>query len=462
MFQRRLRGFIFIVWSVFLFNIPNVFAISCEKGTLNRFPDPVLIQAEKMPSVTGGSLQNYRIFASQNGNFEPIRFQIDEMTKKGDLIFHHGKKTNSKESNGKLDPRDIVLFMAHDAGDKVSETFWPKNTTKSAEIEVVDPRDKSRSWVYMFYFEKDPPPLCPLPDYFSYDYDSETLQGEYWKAKYIVTKDGKHTTFYEYQAALPKAGGTGESYVDRLKVRAEVSLFFGKIKFRVNEEKLCSDTLSWIQGPIRVVKRVEQWVKAPLGMKVLRAVVDVQYYETLATVPVNFILPFKVDAVITDAIISFGTDYSPAVKGSTYYSSTNPQGILIDGKMTGSDHNFNREREDWNVITGDWGSYMTRIIIPEYLNENLTASQDIVDDEDALLPPENIPGSIGYITQDLNISKVPRGKHTIYMEFYTPPNYKPGDEVAYLNYLDHPLVVKIKEKEFVSQVKLIAKVSKKF
>ena len=229
-----------------------------------------------------------------------------------------------------------------------------------------------------------------------------------------------------------------------------------------NEEKLASDVLAWIQGPIRVVKRVEQWARAPLGLKLLRAVVDVQYYETMATVPVNISLPIDIEKIVTSVVVSFGTDYSPAVKGSTYYSSTNPQGILIDGQMTESDRNFNREREDWNVITGKWGSYMTRIIVPEYVYEYVTISQNIVDDESAALPPEAIFGSIGYITQDLNVSRVPKGKHTIYMEFYTPPNYQPGDEVAYLNYLDHPLVLKIKENQFVSQVKLCARVGKGF
>ena len=169
MFKRGQHWFYFVVLSVFFVSGMSVFGSTENKGTLNRFPDPVLIQAEKMSSVTGGKLCNYRVFSMMNGKFEPIRFQIDEMTEKGDLIFHHGKKTNSQESNGKLDPRDIVMFMAHDAGDQVAEEFFPKNASKSAEIKVIDPKDKSHAWVYLFYFENDPPPLCPLPDYFSYD-----------------------------------------------------------------------------------------------------------------------------------------------------------------------------------------------------------------------------------------------------------------------------------------------------
>ncbi len=462
MLKKRYICFFLILLFAFWFNGASVYAASSEKGTLDRFPDPVIIQAEKMDYVTGGKLENYRVYAKLNGKFEPIRFQIDEMTKKGDLIFHHGRITNVKKSNGQLDPRDLVLFMAHDTGDQVPEELWPKNISKNAEIKVIDPKAKTQSWVYLFYFKKDPPPLCPLPDYFTYDYEKNTVQGEYWEAKYIFTKDGKRSTCYEYQAALPKAGGTGVNYADRLKIRIVAKLFFGKITLKFNEEKLLSDVLSYIQGPVRVVKRVEQYVKGPLGMKLFRAVVDVQYYETIATVPTNIDLPFKMGRVLTTLTMSFGTDFTPAVKGSTFYSSTNPQGILVDGKMTESDKNFNRGREDWNVITGDWGTYMTRIVLPDYFHDYVTIIQNIVDDENIALPPEAIPGSIGYITQEVNVTNAPRGTHTFLLEFYTPPNYKLGDEVAYRNYLDHPLTVKIKDNEFTSQVKLYAKVGRKF
>ena len=141
-----------------------------------------------------------------------VYYYFDEMTHEGDFIFPFGKRSNKKLSNGLLDPRDLLLFMAHDAGDKILEEFWPKRISKSREIEVIDPIDKSSAWVYLFYFEKDPPPLCPLPDYVSYDYETETLGGKYWKVKYIIDKKGRHTNIYDTFHILPDAGGTGENF----------------------------------------------------------------------------------------------------------------------------------------------------------------------------------------------------------------------------------------------------------
>ncbi len=425
------------------------------KATLNRFPDPVLIKAESLSSIVGGPISDYRIYTSNNGELEPIRFQIDEMTEEGDFIFPFGKENNKKESNGILDPRDIVLFMAHDAGDRIPAEDWPKNISKGVEIKVNDPIDNTSAWTYLFLYDKNPPKRSSLPNYFNYDYDTETMWGEYWKAQYIITEDGRHTSFYKYHSALPKAGGTGENYVDRLKLRVTIKLFFGKFTIDVDEESIRTDVLAWIQGPVRVIRRLENYAKGPFNMKLSRGITDVQYYETLATVPVHVFVPFKMESVVTSTILRFGTDYDPMVKGSMFYNSSNPDGVLIDGKMGEAEKNFNSEPDTWRVITGKWGSLMTRSVYDEKMLAHVNLTQGVMDDETYLAPPEALPGAIGWTYQELKIHKLPGGRYTFYLEFYTPPNYKRGDEKIYLNYLDEPLNISINGKTYLNQVKLL-------
>jgi len=414
------------------------------KANINRFPDPVIIQAKTFPDLTSGVLENYRVYACHEGTFEPIRFQIDEMTEEGDFIFPYGELSNKKMSNGILDPRDLVLFMAHDTGDKISEASWPKGIIKGQEIEVIDPIDQTRSWAYLFLFEKDPPPLCPLPDYINYDYQTETLGGEYWKVKYIIDKKGKHTNIYDTFHVLPAAGGTGENFIDRLKIRAKIGLFFGKITLTTNEEKFDSYVVNtWIQGPIRVVRRLEHIVRGPFKMTLVRILSDVYYYETMFTCPIHFNFPFKIERVLTSLTLRIGTDYSPAVKGSIFYNDKNLQGVLINGKMDETEANFNNAADHWRVMTGKWGSLMTRSVLTPEAEKQLAIVQGITDDETFMNPPERFPGNIGWTWSDWRIGQLPGGHYTFYLEFYAPPHYKPGNEIIYLNYLDHPINVKI-------------------
>ena len=182
-----------------------------QEATLNRFPDPVQIKGEAFPALTGGVLENYRVYAAREGEFKPIRFQIDEMTEEGDFVFPHGKDSNKKLGNGILDPRDVVLFMAKDTGGRVSETSWPERACKGVEIELIDPIDQGRSWAYVFFFEEDPPPLSPLPGYIKYDFETERLETKYWRAEYTVTKKGKHTNYYDEFVVLPAGAATART-----------------------------------------------------------------------------------------------------------------------------------------------------------------------------------------------------------------------------------------------------------
>ena len=191
---------------------------------------------------------------------------------------------------------------------------------KGVEIELIDPVDQGRSWAYVFFFEEDPPPLSPLPDYIKYDFDTERLETEYWRAEYTVTDKGKHTNYYDEFVILPAGGGNGENFIDRLKVRSTIKLFFGKVIIKKDEKNFASRASNaWIHGPIRVVRRLEHKVKGPMGMNLVRisrrSVLPNQVFR-----PYPSVLPVQIERVVSSMHLLFGTDYAPIVKGSTYYN----------------------------------------------------------------------------------------------------------------------------------------------
>ena len=197
-------------------------------------------------------------------------------------------------------------------------------------------------------------------------------------------------------------------------------------------------------------------------MTLVRIVSDVYYYETMTTSPIHLNFPFKVERVVTSLHLRIGTDYAPVIKGSTFYNSNNLQGIRINGKMDETEAGFNPAADRWRVMVGKWGALLTRSVLTTEAEKYLQIVQGITDDETLLDPPETYPGCIGWTWQDWRIGQLPGGHYTFYLEFYIPPHYKPGEEVSYLNYLEHPLTLKIADQVYENQVRLYGKPGKDF
>jgi hypothetical protein len=383
------------------------------------------------------------------------------MSADGDWIFSDGLIKNEELGNGKLDPWDKLLFMADDTGDRVTKEAWGSGYNKATEIEVIDPLTGEKGWCYLLYFASNPPTKSLEPDYVRYDHSTEILDTDCWKVQYIITKDGLHSTYYKNLWIKEDAGGNNKSFVDRLKVRIQAKLLFGAVPVRINEEGMKSNVIAYKSGPIRLNKRVEQYVHLPGGLKALRIVTDVMNYRSTITVPVRFDIPFKLDTVLTSFVFRVGTDYNENAYGAKIYNSCNPKGYLVNGKMDGED-TFDPGVDSWRLITDDFGTFMTRTIFTPEIWKKIKVSMGLIDDVSKAYPPEVYPGTIGYLWQDWNLTGLKRGAYYLFMEFYCIPNYRPGKEIQYVNYLDHPLKIRVGTQEGKSQALLIPELGKKY
>jgi hypothetical protein len=439
-----------------------------NKKNLNRWVDPVIMEGKIAGEVTGAPLSNIRLYAYKNGKFEPIRFQVDEMTQDGDWIFTEGPIPNAELSNGKFDAWDMLIFMADDSGDRVSKGVWTPGYTKGSEIEVIDPITGEKGWCYLLYFASNPPPRSSLPAYIQYDYDTELIQTEYKWNQYMITEDGLHTTFYDGGAPVKKSitDELKADLVDRLKIRIRFKLLFGGVTLRFNEELLKSDVLAYKVDAVRLNRRLEQYVHIPGGIKALRVVADVIEYRNMCTAPVIANIPFKLNTFTTSAVVRFGTDYAPDVVklGAKLYNSNNPQGFVVDGKMDDGEKIFNPKADDWRLITAKYGeltgTFMTRTVLSPEIKKDLKITMGLIDDDTYIDPPETYPGALGFMWQDWDVTNLKRGTYHLYLEFYFPPNYKPGDEAKYVNYLDKPLKIRGGNQEVESQPMLVTNLGK--
>ncbi len=421
---------------------------------LDRGMDPVLVRGNWLETFLGTRLEALRLFRHQDGKYEAIRFQVDERTPEKDWIFPLGSKNNGAESNGLLDNQDVLLFMARDAGTKAD----PRNPLQGAasviEIGLVDPVGGAAAWVYLASYRAEPPPLCPLPDYVRYNYETEEVTSAVSYYKFIITEDGLHTGFSDVGAILPAAGGDGKNRMDRMKTRVQIRFFFNMIPLSIHEEMLGQDVVAYIKGPIRVIRRLEQFFKLPFGLRGMTSLTDLHLYESITIVPAEANIPKGVDKVISSSHIWFGADLAPNAIGSLFRNSENLEPLIIDGRMSEMEKRFSPKQDEWRVLYGHGGAMLIRAVFPPEYTEVMEIRQRYVDDVTVVEPPESYEGSIGVLQTEMVSDTPTAGRYKLLVEVYFPPHYRPGDEVACLNVRDNPLRINIDGKTRINQLNL--------
>ncbi len=423
-----------------------------KAGRIDRIFDPVLIQGKWLTDLLGSGLGTLRLYRYRDGQYETIRFQVDERTLEGDWVFPHGKKNNGSEGNGLLDGRDVLLFMAGDAGERAHPDAPLQGASSVTEIELEDPVDEGRAWVYLAAHEADPPPLCPLPDYVRYNYETEEVSTDFSYYKFIITEEGLHTGFSDVGAILPAAGGDGENRIDRMKTRIQIRFFFNLVPLSLNEEMLGQDVAAYIAGPVRVIRRLEQFFKLPFGLRGMKSVTDLHLYESLTIVPAKINVPKGVDKVISSGHMWFGADMAPNAIGSLFRNSENLEPLIIDGRMSEMEKHFSPQLDKWRVIYGHGGAMLIRGMFSVEDPEVAEIRHRYVDDISVVEPPERYEGSIGVVQTEMVSKKPKAGRYDMLMEVYFPPHYRPGDEAGCLNVRDRPLRVLIHGKTHVNQL----------
>jgi hypothetical protein len=123
------------------------------KKTLNRWPDPVVIDCGIFASFQEKDTRFVRIYALTDQGFQPIPFQIDEKDPKGNRIYTSGEKANPEDANGRVDKGEELVFMARDSGTRASPDCMPPGVEYWEELELEDPLTGGKSWVYLLYAE---------------------------------------------------------------------------------------------------------------------------------------------------------------------------------------------------------------------------------------------------------------------------------------------------------------------
>ncbi len=423
--------------------------------TLTRQHDPIIIKGDLLPSLHGLRIENFRLFAHDGNGFIVIPFQIDERDAEGAFVYSEGEVAGTDVDKGLFDYNDELVFMAQDSGGQVEKTEWTKKGNKGAEILITDPLDvANQGWAYLVYFSENPPSVSEK-DYVTYLPEQEEIHSAYYTIGY-----SQGAPLYNDLSYTKQAGGSGEDFLDRIKIRISVKTLLNLFSIFKTEEDMRAKVIGWKDGPVRVLRNTQNFLRIFFNLAEPSILSVSEYYSRVMYTPVRLTIPFNLKWVfnsfgINDWTMIFYGDFHGLIGGKAF-SNRN----LTPNYYTGNHSpeyikkNVNLEHIIWGFLTKDGvGTWFPRLVLPDMIYE--ATYLYTVDDETLLDPPEDVPGVIAGgmeikwkgIDEDLWFL-LPKGSYQIALDTYFP---RPGMEAAeaneWLNIRDFPIAIDINEME---------------
>ncbi len=426
----------------------------CQDGEkqITREVDPIVLTFQEFPSLLGTPIKSFRLVALKKNNLEPIPFQIDERDINDVYIFRTSHPDIQDKDKGIINKKDELAIMARDLGNRLPASEVSEKKLL-AEIELTDPADGSKGWCYVAT-EKDFPQLSPV-DYVTYDPKEDSISTRNYRIGFskIAPISYGHTTL------TPEGGGNNARINERVVTRLKAS-FLRFFKLSRSEEDFRSNRIGYIDGPVRIIKRVGNSMRQVFGMYGPEVVIDYTFYYSTWIMPNIIDLPVDVKKFVSSLSLRGGTDWTKEATGMVFYTKYIPPGIaVIDGRMSEAEKNMDLRLDIdhiWHLYTGalnntGQGSILYRIIMDETLQKTIQVETYFYDkyfDKDFEEDPFSkddykrfFEGS--YLWKGME--NLPKGRYYLQSWATIMPDYKKvGDEEKYLDILDKPLQVEIR------------------
>jgi len=449
--------FVKVFVAIFLFPFSMVFLsqvssaeIQPDKKLIIREYDVLEINNENLQRYFDGTrIRNLRLMRFNQGALQPIPFDIMGKDDNGNYILDGVNKNvewkggtydikeeairaaggirkvrivlvnNMDKAPGILDGTDQLVFLARDAGQRYPGDSF--NAIKALEIQLLDPVNGNKAWVYLLDAEDHP--VSP-EDYVTYEFE----EGE--QIERVKMTDGAEVMFDLKESAayrdfvLPTNGGI--DIVDSFQ--ADVSFKLRPLwltwlpRFSMNPE---NSTVAILVGykddvfSLRVVKNKANnfLLERRLGEEIERSelVTVSRYFPNYQYFSGTFRLSRKLKKWMKDLDIVTRTDFNVNAKGMWFYNSNDSLNhFLVDGKLDDYEKQLNDAPYQWSMLTGENGGWAN---ILNMLNKKEKMRLHYDDNKE-----KNIWGSTGY--RWTKVEDVDAIRFVSYI-FFLPPNAGP-------------------------------------
>ena len=434
--------------------------LHADSMSLARVADPVIITGQELAPVLGSEIGNIRLFAFDGVKKRVIPFQIDERDSAGNWVWDrvigrpdttfakdpgqtstpmmvqqhvHSRDDEDPAGSELFDANDMLVFLARDMGDRHADlSAWLHGDTV-LEIEVLDPLDGARGWVYLASFAGDPPSLSGVR-YLQHSREQRRIQ----TPSYEFTYSDIHV------ACLDDLRIKGFPVVDRVNIRGKVDIQFGFLKDSIEfgEEDIHGYIEGIIEGPVRIIKRNVVHLDIAFVLRTPDTVCEHFYYPDYAKVPLCLPIRFPV----TKASVLLLTKLNESTILRTLIGEMDGS-VTRHGNIMDNCSPVHQLPVEWIAFDTERGAVISMLELPDTIAMHADARPCLCDGGDGNVEVGLSTGSGPVAGFAVTSSKgCPAGLHVIHGTYLisTLP-YRQGDEVAAYNLSHEPLTFKVRQ-----------------
>jgi hypothetical protein len=429
-----------LISSALLLSLALILVNSTSRGrankNLNRSEDFILFTGELVPTMIGCEIQGLHLYAYDPSGFHAIPFQIDKRDSEGRFVFPNETIRDPLRDGTYLDSNDEMVFMIWDVGVRATEKASVKGVEKVVEIEINDPLDGARAWVYLFYRPGADPPATE--DYISHREEAgeEFIKSDYYDLRIQLNRIGMH-----YLSLRKPDGNWGEDILEGQRFGIKATLLHGAIPIRFPEQEITKRIIGVTDGPVRIIRGVLGHIKVKgIGLEMMNETCYL-YYPNGTVSPINLTIPVPISRLFLNLEAYMAMSYTDSIVGSSYINPSNPQGVSLDGKP---DPEIDEISDNpYVMVKGPQGAIIDIADKGDFERYQIIRTTLV---RDTLYEKGSNKGGDGEITAGFwfrNTGKIPKGTYNYTIYHYFPYPFTEQKPQELLNMIEHPLQLNI-------------------
>ncbi len=437
---------IVFVFSLVLVNTASATPLQ-KKKNITRTEDPVIVSGKDLKSFIGIHPDKISLMTYFSGKFSPIPFQIDQRQANGMYAFTFGKEASIDEDPN-LDENDELVFMLSDLGERPPTEKLPEGATIGMELEVVDPLDQGKGWVYLFKYLKDPP--YSEMDYVKLELDTKKgrkkIIGRNQGGKGVIIGAPLDSVSVDELRFISPDGKITPDFLDRMKIRGDIRLKALPYTFQFKVDQMIREELNaWIDGPIRIIYQGRGYFKFGIINQIGQGHEEITMYRNSMFMKTTFTMPFNINKFLKKFIIRGYIDFNKNGHGIKLYSQAIPSSanIVLDGKTNNDEGALTYDTHcGWIAGQGAIGGIVFRMFPPTGGDWDETAFRLFLNEDlEKKYNPEDEQGELAVGITMSGIEKVNLREGKTMAACYFVNNFDDRMEKPLINILDHPVEV---------------------